>query len=81
MRIYDDVLSQMDKRIKDLASREKIKSAINVTRFLNPSDEDVDDIEEDLVKTIAATYSYKERAYETDEEDIIVSRVKDSETL
>ena len=80
-RIYDDVLTQMDKQIKVLASKEKIKSAMNVARFLNPADEDVDDKEEDIVNVIAAAYSHEERAYETDEENVPVARVKDSEAL
>ena len=80
-RIYDDVLTQMDKQIKVLASKEKIKSAMNVARFLNPADEDVDDKEEDIVNVIAAAYSHEERAYKTDEENVPVARVKDSEAL
>ena len=52
-----------------------------MARFLNPFNEDVDDIEEDLVEAIIAIYSYNERAYETDKEDVIISRVKDSEAL
>ena len=44
----------MDKQIKVLASKKKIKLAMNVARFLNPIDKDVDDKEEDMVNVIAA---------------------------
>ena len=71
----------MNRRIKDLISQEKIKLAITMTRFLNSFNETVEDVKEDLLKEIAINYSYKERVYETDEEDIKISRVKDLEAL
>ena len=80
-KVYDDILTQIDKQIKVLASKKKIKLAMNVARFLNPIDKDVDDKEEDMVNVIAAAYSQEERAYETDKENVPVLCVKDSEAL
>ena len=79
--VYDNILSTIDKRIKALVSQEKIKSAIDITRFLNPLNEDIDNQGDNLINLIAAAHSDEERAYETGEEDIRVPRVKDSEAL
>ena len=52
-----------------------------MTRFLNPSNEDINNIEEDLVEIIATIYSYEERAYKTDKEDIMIFYIKDLKAL
>lgn len=81
-RLYDDALSQIDSRIKALASQDRIKTAMSIGQFLNPREENVDDTDDDIVDAIAKAYSDdNDRAYETDEEDILEPRVKASEAL
>ena len=81
-RIYDNALSQIEANIKTLATQQRIKSAMNIAQFLNPKDENVDDIDDDLVDTIAKVYSQgDERIYETDEEDVSEPSIKSNEAL
>ena len=54
---------------------------MHMARFLNPTNEDIVDKDKDIVDLIAATYSHKERAYKTNEEDISIPRIKDLEAL
>ena len=73
--------SQINRRIKALIFQEKIKLVITMTRFLNSSNKAIINTNEDLMKAIIINYSYKERIYETDEENIMISRIKNSEAL
>ena len=52
-----------------------------MTRFLNSFNKNIINIEENLIETIAASYSYKERAYKTNKENITIPRIKNSEAL
>ena len=52
-----------------------------MTRFLYSFNETIDNINKNLIKLIIISYSYEERAYETNEENIIIPRIKNLEAL
>ena len=52
-----------------------------IGQFLNPQEENVDDGEEVIVDEIAKAYSIGDRNHETDEEDVIVPKVRYSEAM
>lgn len=82
IQLYDDVLSQMDARIKSLVTADRIKSAMNIAQFLNPVEEIVDDFGDDVIDVIVDIYGIgEERVYETDEENVSEPRIKNHEVL
>jgi hypothetical protein len=44
-------------------------------QFLNPVKEEVENDDDDLINSIVHAYSKEERAYETDEKDVIQRRI------
>ena len=80
-KLYNQAVSQIDARIRSLATQERIKSAMNMSLFLNPKNKNVDDSDNDIVNTIAEAYDDDERAHETDEKDVSKPRIKSSEAI
>ena len=66
---------QIQATIRRLEDRGHIQSVMRIDEFLNPVEEVVEDTEEDLEDHIVAIYDGHEREYETEEEEVIVSRV------
>ena len=73
---------EMQAMIQKLAAQNRIKSAMSIDLFLNPVDEEIHDVEEDVLQSIAASYAEgNERDQETDEEEIIEPRIPEKEAL
>lgn len=74
--------SQLQSSITTLVDQDRIHSAMSITAFLNPSDEAVDDHEEEILETVIEAYSEGDRAQETDEEEPVeVIPVKQQEAM
>ena len=67
---------QIQATIRRLEDRGHIQTAMRIGEFLNPVEEVVEDTEEDLEDHMVAIYDGHEREYETEEEEVIVSRSK-----
>lgn len=82
-RILDDITAGMERRIKSLIQQRRIKSAMDIAAFVNPADEIVDDNDENFFESLAEAYSTGgvERDRETDEEDVAVAPIEESEAL
>ena len=78
---YDVVISSMAQQIHHLVHQDRIAKAMSITQFLNPQEEDVYDTEEVLIDDIVNSYSREERAYETNEEDVIMPRIRHNEAI
>ena len=78
-----DITTRMERRIKSLVQQRRIESAMDIATFVNPEDEIVDDSDKNFFESLAAAYStdYVERDHETDEEDVAVALIEDSEAL
>ena len=72
---------QIQATIRRLKDRDHIQSVMRMDEFLNPVEEVVEDTEEDLEDQIVAIYDSHEREYETEEEEVIVSRVQNKDAL
>ena len=64
-----------------LVHQDRIAKAMSITQFLNPQEEDVYDTEEVLIDDIVNSYSREEGAYETNEEDAIIPRIRYNEAI
>ena len=72
---------QIQATIRRLKDRDHIQSVMRIDEFLNPVEEVVEDTEEDLEDHIVAIYDGHESEYETEEEEVIVSRVQNKDAL
>ena len=87
--VYEDkralinIIAQIERQIQSLAQQKQIRSAMEAVRFINPADEKVDNYDEDHFELILEAYSLggAMRDHETDEEDVTVGLVKESEAL
>ena len=52
-----------------------------VTRFLNSINKDIVNKDKNIINLIIAIYSYKERAYKTNKENISIPRIKNLKVL
>lgn len=75
------VTREIEQNIRDQARQNRITQAMSIDQFLNPLDENIDDMAEVVVDEIAKAYSIGERLYETDEEDVIIPKVGHGEAL
>jgi hypothetical protein len=73
--MYDYAISSIARDIQKLVDQKRISSAMLIDQFLNPKDEKVYDNEEVHVDDIIHAYSTEERAYETEEEDVVVEKI------
>ena len=82
-QVLIDTNFRMTQQIQSLAQQKGIRSAMEVATFINPADEVIDDDDEDPFESILEAYSFggAERDHETDEEDVTVELVKESEAL
>ena len=82
-RVLIDTMVRMERLIQSLAQKKRIRSAMDVANFINPTAEMIDDDDEDHFESILEAYSFggPMRDHETDEEDITVEPVKESEAL
>lgn len=67
--------------IQLLQNQERIRTAINISAFLNPTDEDVNDEEDDILTHVVDSYAEGDRAEETDEEPAEVIPIKQSDAM
>lgn len=72
---------EIEERNQNLARQNRISKSMAIGQFLNPQEENVDDGEEVIVDEIAKAYSIGDRNHETDEEDVIVPKVRYSEAM
>ena len=75
------VTREIEERIQNLARQNRISKSITIGQFLNLRGGKVDDDLEVIVDEIAKTYSTGDRTYETDEEDVVIPRVRYSEAM
>ena len=82
-QVLIDTKFRMTRQIQSLVQQKRIRSAMEVATFISPADEVIDDDDEDPYESILETYSFggAERDHETDEEDVTVELVKESEAL
>lgn len=69
------------KEIRELARQKRISQFMAIRHFLNPSDKEIDDESDELVKAIAKAYSTGDRTHETDKEDVIIPKISYAEAL
>ena len=82
-QVLDDTMVRIERQIQSLAEEKRIRSAMEVATFINPANEMIDDDDEDHFESILEAYSVSGamRDHETDEEDVTVELVKESEAL
>ena len=61
--------AQIGASIQKLADQERIHSKMNISAFLNPVNELVDDEDEEILQDVVDSYTEGDRMYETDEEE------------
>ena len=71
----------MAQHIHYLVYQDRIAKAMSITQFLYLQEEDFYDTEEVLIDDIVNSYSREERAYETNEEDVIMLRIRQNEAI
>ena len=71
----------MKSQIKSFIIQDRIKSIINIVQFLNSIIEQINDIDENIVKAITETYDHDERAYEIDEKNVSKPHIKINEII
>lgn len=78
---YDQVARQIEDQIRDLARQQQITSAMAIEQFLNPASEMVEDDENDFINVLAEAYSTGDKAYESDEEDVVGRKISTNEAI
>ena len=69
-------------RSEQKAAQERIQSKMSISVFLNPTDEIVDDEDEEILQQVADSYTEGDRAYETDEEKPVeIPRIRQQKAI
>ena len=79
--IYDQIAKTMSDQIDDLVRCNRIARAMAIDQFLNPITEVVEDNDDDVVNVITDAYSTGERAYESDEDDVLEHKISANEAI
>ena len=82
-QVLVDSMIRIDRQIQSFAQKKRIRSTMEVAAFVDPADEIINDDDEDHDELVLEAYSFggAMRDYETDEEDVTVELVKESEAL
>ena len=79
---FNTMLVQMQATLTTLHDIGYIRDAMQISRFLNPVEEQIVDADEDILEQVVGSYSVGlERGYETDEEEVTVPPVKMKEAI
>ena len=82
-KMFNSIMSQMVKQIAYLRRQKHIKTAMDITKFVSPVSEVVDDSDENSLDSLVEIYASGgvERDHETDEEDEAVAPIQEKEAL
>jgi hypothetical protein len=64
-----------------LQDQQHIHTVMNISAFLNPADAVVDDAEDEILDHVIDSYAEGDRTQETDEEDVEVVRIRQSDAM
>jgi hypothetical protein len=74
-------MTDIQESIQALAGQARIQNTMNINTFLNPTDEVVDDDDDEVLDQLVDAYAEGDRAEETDEEPVEVVPIGQSDAI
>jgi hypothetical protein len=78
----NEAINEIQVSIQKLSDSGRIRDAMAISQFINPSDEIIDDEDDEILERVVEAYAEgNERDHETDEEEVNIVSVKTPEAL
>ena len=78
----NEAINEIQVSIQKLSDSDRICDAMAISQFINPSDEIIDDEDDEILERVVEAYAEgNEQDHETDEEEVNIASVKMPEAL